>query len=148
MNAFHDACDSDDVSRVETLLAAPDVDVDEVNDRGMTALHWLLTADIARLLIRAGAALAVRDTASNWSLLHFAGAHRNYDAVAALVVTGAPLDDIDTEGRDPSDVAMRYAPRRARTEPRRRRMWWYRQWRRCDDADPDQGHAKSVAPSL
>ena len=89
-----------DTEIVCTLLCMPDVEVDQGDNNGRTALHhaaYKKQADVVQLLIDAGADIEAKDT-YRWPPLHKATEGGRLDIVKMLVSAGADVRAPDDNG--------------------------------------------------
>jgi len=100
------AAKAGDIAAVQTLLAAEPTLVTARDADACTPLHyaaWKGHADLAALLLDAGADIGAHNTNGHWGTtpLH-AAAHGNQTAVAALLIErGADIHALNPSGRTP-----------------------------------------------
>ncbi len=102
-----DAAMRDDVAAVRALLAQG-ADVNTPRGDGMTGLHWAAlngNAEIARLLIGAGADLEAVTRIGAHTALHVAGKEANGEIVAILAEAGADVAAVTETGATPLHFA-------------------------------------------
>ena len=103
-----DAAEHGDVAAVRNLLRAG-VDVNETHGDGMTALHWAAEhgdAELAGMLIYAGAIVDGGTRIGGYTPLHIASRHGHADVVKALLAAKAdPADATHNSGALPLHLA-------------------------------------------
>ena len=103
-----DAAEYRDVAAVRNLLRAG-VDVNETHGDGMTALHWAAEhgdAELAGMLIYAGAIVDGGTRIGGYTPLHIASRHGHADVVKALLAAKAdPADATHNSGALPLHLA-------------------------------------------
>ncbi|MBC7896750.1 MAG: ankyrin repeat domain-containing protein, partial [Cytophagaceae bacterium] len=95
-----DAVMKRDTARVR-LLIKQGADVNAAQGDGMTALHWaaaLGDADLAKMLVFAGARVEAATRNGNYTPLHLAARSGRVAAVRALVDVGANVNAATTSG--------------------------------------------------
>jgi ankyrin repeat protein len=90
-------------AEAQARLRADRIDVDAVDENGLTRLHWCSEAgDLAQcgLLIRAGAEIDRRDETGR-TPLHYAAGRGSLQAVELLIISGANVRTPDNKGTTP-----------------------------------------------
>jgi ankyrin repeat protein len=91
VTALHIAAKTGLLSYTETRLRSKDVDVNQIDGVGRTALWWAADkghAAIVRLLVQAGADPDKAETTAGLKPLHQAASQNHHEAVAALLEAG------------------------------------------------------------
>ena len=112
-----DAAMRDDVAAVRALLAEG-ADVDAPRGDGMTGLHWAAlngNAEIARMLVGAGADLEAATRIGAHTALHVAGREGSGEVVAILAEAGANVGAVTETGATPLHFAAASGDARAVT---------------------------------
>ena len=106
-NELMDAVIDSNYDNVESLLKKNSIDIDSVNDDGMTALHFAAEAGdglILRLLLDYGALINVVDHQGN-SPLHLAANKNAFTVAQDLIDNGADVSLINVENKTPFDLS-------------------------------------------
>jgi len=93
--------------RVVEFFVAAGADVTGARSgSGNTALHMVMRADIASLLLAAGARVDVRNTRGETPLVHLCGHAPKPEIVRVLIEAGADVNASDARGRTPLDATI------------------------------------------
>ena len=94
---LHEAASQNDRREVERLLAEG-ANVNSKNSRGETPLHKAVSAEVAEVLISAGADVEAIEDHENFTPLRQASANGALDIVKVLISHGAKVDAVDKYG--------------------------------------------------
>lgn len=92
---------------IDILLDKDASNINDVDNRGNTPLHWASMkdrADTVSLLIENGADIEAKDI-DNWTALHYAAAFASLQTVEALVDNGADKNSLTKDGNIPVNYA-------------------------------------------
>lgn len=92
---------------IEILLDVDASNINDVDNKGNTPLHWASMkdrADTVSLLIENGADIEAKDV-DNWTALHYAAAFASLQTVEALVNNGADKNSLTKDGNIPVNYA-------------------------------------------
>lgn len=92
---------------INILLDVDASNINDVDNRGNTPLHWASMkdrADTVLLLIENGADIEAKDI-DNWTALHYAAAFASLQTVEALVDNGADKNSLTKDGNIPVNYA-------------------------------------------
>ncbi|MBW5398364.1 ankyrin repeat domain-containing protein [Brachyspira pilosicoli] len=92
---------------IEILLDVDASNINDVDNKGNTPLHWASMkdrADTVSLLIENGADIEAKDV-DNWTALHYAAAFASLQTVEALVDNGADKNSLTKDGNIPVNYA-------------------------------------------
>lgn len=96
-------------SSIVAYLISKGVDVDVVDQSGMTPLMWAsyrsFGIDPLRLILNFGASVNYYDSAHKNTALHWAIGSSNTTAIGPLLKTGASLSAMNSKGQTPADLA-------------------------------------------
>ncbi|GBG83729.1 hypothetical protein CBR_g37530 [Chara braunii] len=104
---LHSAASTGDIEALKALLAEKDVDKDEKDAEGRTALHFACgygELACAEALLEAGAGVDAVDNNKN-TALHYAAGYGRKECVELLVKSGASCTLRNVDGKTPTDVA-------------------------------------------
>ena len=101
---IHDAAEAGDVAKVMALLASG-VKID-AREYSQTPLHYARTAEVAKVLLKAGARVSSRASVG-YTPLHRAASGGRADVVEFLLSVGANGKAKSEDGETPFDLAKR-----------------------------------------
>ena len=101
---IHPAAGTGNIANLQSLLASG-TEVDERDSAGCTALYFMYNAEVAKVLIEAGAKVDVRDEHGQ-TLLHHQAFIGKANVVEFLLRTGANPKAKDKGGDTPFDAAQ------------------------------------------
>ncbi|KAL8707795.1 MAG: hypothetical protein Q9220_007247 [cf. Caloplaca sp. 1 TL-2023] len=91
----------DDIRAVDTLLSFG-AKLNTVDDMGNTPLHFVSSASVGRILLKAGADISSRNTDYNRTALHqVCRSHGSVEVIHLLVEAGIPVDVRDADDETP-----------------------------------------------